>query len=307
MIMSDWVGPQNAREWFQRVFALRPILLVLLISGIFILELRFDWVERALGAYLVTTNSSRPESGAIWEKGKQTLTARKTLEEIVTDRQASQREARGATTFQQIAANISTGQGVMVSGDQFRKLYLNLPEEFAPKIISPFELLQLSSLGKWRRTYIEKAGAGLMVYLLDTHNRVLRQIRITPNFLNHFDRQQSAQVEALEDLPYFKNRIYSADRFFDALTAFPEEVQRSIVPNPESLLEIPGKIHRVGISDEAVSGFIELGFEIISGSQRSVSRVRGHEWAVWRLRTYLEGKKSTSQATGEFQEGPTSQ
>jgi hypothetical protein len=289
------------------VFALRPILLVLVISGIFILELRFDWVERALGAYLVTTNSARPESGAIWEKGKQTLTARKTLEQIVTDRQASQREARGATTFQQIAANISTGQGVMVSGDQFRNLYLNLPEEFAHKIISPFELLQLSSLGQWRRTYIEKAGAGLMVYLLDTDNRVLRQIRILPDFLIHFGRQQSARVEALEDLPYFKNRIYTADRFFGALTAFPEEVQRSIVPNPESLLEIPGKILRVGISDEAVSGFIELGFEIISGSQRSVSRVRGHEWAVWRLRTYLEEKKSTYQAIGELQEGPTSQ
>jgi hypothetical protein len=267
---------------------------------------RFCWFLSSAG-FLFWSFDSRPESGAIWEKGKQTLTARKTLEQIVTDRQASQREARGATTFQQIAANISTGQGVMVSGDQFRKLYLNLPEEFAHKIISPFELLQLSNLGQWRRTYIEKAGAGLMVYLLDTDNRVLRQIRILPDFLIHFGRQQSARVEALEDLPYFKNRIYTADRFFGALTAFPEEVQRSIVPNPESLLEIPGKILRVGISDEAVSGFIELGFEIISGSQRSVSRVRGHEWAVWRLRTYLEEKKSTSQAIGELQEGPTSQ
>ena len=57
----------------------------------------------------------------------------------------------------------------------------------------------------------------------------------------------------------------------------------------------------------AVSNPIELGFEIISGSQRSVSRVRGHEWAVWRLRTHLEEKKTTSQASGEFQEGPTSQ
>ena len=129
--MADWVDPQDIREWIRRIFAPRPILLVLIISAIFILELRFDWIERALGAYLVTTNAARPESGAIWEKGKQTLTARKTLEQIVTDRQASQRIARGATTFNQIAANVSPGQGVMLSDDHFRKLYLSLPREVA--------------------------------------------------------------------------------------------------------------------------------------------------------------------------------
>jgi hypothetical protein len=305
--MADWVSPQDIREWLRRVFALRPILLALLVSGIFILELRFDWAERALGNYLVTTNRARPESGAIWEKGKQTLTARKTLEQIVTDRQASQREARGATTFQQIAANVSSGQGVMLSADHFRRLYLNQPREFAREIISPFEILQLSSQGQWRRTYIEKTGAGLTVYLLDTNNRVLRQLKIFPNLLIHFDRRQTAGVETLEALPNFENRIYAADRFFDALTVFPEEVRRSMVPNPEILLQIPGQIVRVGISDEAVSGFIEVGFEIANGPQRTVILVQGHEWAVWRLRLNLEEKKSTSDSNTEFLEDLTSQ
>jgi len=306
-IMADWVSPQDTGEWFRRVLALRPILLVFLISGIFMLELRFDWVERALGSYLVTTNSVRPESGAIWEKGKQTLTARKTLEQIVTDRQTTQRVARGATTFQQIAAKVSPGQGVMLSGDHFRKLYLNLPQDFAREIISPFGLLQLSSQGQWRRTYIEKSGEGLMVYLLDGNNRVLRQLNIFSRFLVHFERRDTVQVETLENLPSFEKRIYAADRFFDALSAFPEEVRRSMLPNPESLLEIPGQIVRVGISDEAVSGFIELGFEIINSSQRNVIILQGHEWAVWRLRLHLEDKKSISDSSGKPREDWTTQ
>ncbi|UCE53344.1 MAG: hypothetical protein JSV31_29535 [Desulfobacterales bacterium] len=292
--MADWIDPQDIREWSRRLFALRPILLVLLVSAIFILELRIDWIERALGAYLVTTNVARPESGAIWEKGKQTLTARKTLEQIVTDRQASQRIARDATTFNQIAANVSPDQGVMLSDDHFRKLYLSLPREIAQEIISPFELVRLASEGKWRRTYFEKAGAGLMVYLLDLNNRVLQQLKITPSLLIHFEREQFAQVETLEDLPYFENRVYPADRFFDALEAFPEDVRRSMVPNPERLLRISGQIMRVGISDEAVSGFIEIGFEIINGSRRKVIIVQGHEWAVWRLRSHLEEQKSSA-------------
>jgi hypothetical protein len=305
--MSDWVSPQDGKEWLRRVFTLRPILLALLISGVLILELRFDWVERALGSYLVTTNSGRPESGAIWEKGKQTLTARKTLEQIVTDRLASQREARGATSFQQIADNVLPGQGAMLSADHFRRLYLNLPPEVARKIISPFELLQLSSKGQWRRTYIEKSGDGLVVYLLDDNNRVLRQLNIYSRFLIAFERHDTVQVETLEDLPPFENRIYAAERFFNALSAFPEEVRRSMLPNPESLLEIPGRIMRVGISDEAVSGFIELGFEITNGSQRNVIIVQGHEWAVWRLRLHLEDKKSFSDTAGNDPENWTQQ
>jgi hypothetical protein len=62
-----------------------------------------------------------------------------------------------------------------------------------------------------------------------------------------------------------------------------------MVPQPETLLEVPGQIVRIGISDETQSGFIELGFEFLDGPQRRVVLVQGYEWAVWRLRSNLEG------------------
>jgi hypothetical protein len=80
-----------------------------------------------------------------------------------------------------------------------------------------------------------------------------------------------------------------------------------MLPHPENLLNTPGQIMRVGISDEAVSGFIELGFEIINGSQRKVILIQGHEWAVWRLRTYLEENKSTADTAAEPAENRMSQ
>ena len=64
---------------------------------------------------------------------------------------------------------------------------------------------------------------------------------------------------------------------------------------------------RVGISDEAVSGFIELGFEVINGSQRKVILIKGHEWAVWRLRAHLEEKKASGNRAVELEEDRTSQ
>ena len=287
--MTEWAEPRDFRDWAKRVFALRSLLILMLLSVVFILELRFDWVERLAGSYLATTNSGRPESGSIWEKSRQTRTAQQTLEQIVTDRQALQREVRNAATFSQIAANVNPGKGVMLSANHFRKLYLQLAPSIAYDIISPFDLLELVSNGRWHRTYFEKSAGGLTIYLLDASNRVLLQLELDSVLLNQLKRGEMAMAESLDQIPIFKNRIYSADQFFNALQAFPEEVRRSIVPHPETLLEVSGQIVRVGISDETLSGFIELGFEFFDGTQHRVVLVQGHEWAVWRLRSHLEG------------------
>lgn len=287
--MTEWAEPRDLKEWAKSVFAARSVLLLMLVSCIFILELRFDWTERLIGTYLLTTNSKRPESGSIWEKSHQARAAQQTLEQILTDRQTLQREARNAATFTQIAASVAPGKGVMLSADHFRKLYLQLAPSFADDIVSPFDLLGIVSDGRWRRTYFEKSGDGLAVYLLDANNRVLQQLELNSALLSQLKRVEVSQTESLDQLPVFKNRIYSVEHFFNSLKAFPEEVRRSIVPHPEMLLEAAGHIVRVGISDETLSGFIELGFEFFDGTQKRVVVVQGHEWAVWRLRSHLEG------------------
>jgi hypothetical protein len=272
-----------------------------------ILEMRFDWVERVVGAYLVTTNSARPESGAIWEKGRQTLAAKKTLEKIVSDRQTSQREALNATSFAQIAAGISPGQGVMLSTEHFRELYLNLPPAISQEFISPLDLLRIKSEGYWRRTYFERRGQDLVVYFLDFDNRVLHQLDLPSSVLTPWNREDAAITGTLEELPNFTNRIYAAERFFDALWSLPDAVRRNVLPQPELLLKLPGQIVRVGISDETTAGFIELGFEVLNGSRREVALVQGYEWSVWRLRSRLESQEPASQASRTFQENETAQ
>jgi hypothetical protein len=299
-IVTDWAEPKTIKEWSQRVFALRPILLILLVTGILILEMRFDWVERILGAYLVTTNAARPESGAVWEKGHRARTAQINLEKIITDRQTSQREARSAQSFAQIAAGLSAGQGAMLSAERFRQLYLEMLPTVSQEIISTFDLLKIAGQGNWRRTYFEKDGDDLIAYLLDGENRVLREIDIPSNVLPQLGRQDSAAAETLEDLPIFKNRIYPAARFFEALAAFPDEIRRNMILNPAALLIPSGQIMRVGISDEAVSGYIDLGFEFANGTRRQVVLAQGQDWAVWRLRSYIEGKDTAASPITDY-------
>lgn len=265
---------------------------MLLIFGILISELRFDWMEQMMGAFLVKTNAGRPESGAIWEINRQTETAKRTLEQIVTDRQASQREARNAGSFIEISAKLAPDQGVMLSPDDFRRLYLGLPASISQEIISPFDILKIFSEDRFTRTYFEKQGNGLQVYFLDAENRVLRRLQIGANLLELISQNERAVEGTLESFPKFKNRIYPADQFLNALESLPDDSRRNVLPQPERLLMAAGRIVRVGISDETISGNIELGFEIKDGAQTRVVFMLGREWAVWQIRSKLEGKKA---------------
>lgn len=286
-----WTEPKNLSEWTQRLFSARTLMMSMLVLVLVVSELRFDWMEQTLGSFLASTNATRPESGAIWEIGKQTRTAHQAIEKIVTDRRSSYREAESATSFKQIAATIQPEEWLLVPPDLFRKLYLELPPEVAKEIIPSFELLELINNREWERTYFEKDGDGLNIYMLDKDNRVLKRLPISPDLLYMMAYSDVAFGERLENFPIFESRIYPGKLFFHVLKNVMPEVRDGVIRRPEHLLRVPGNIVRVGISDEAISGFIQIGFEIDSGAQQMVILLRGHEWAVWRMRSLLESEK----------------
>jgi hypothetical protein len=286
----DWSEPQSFMEWLKRVFSLRPIMMALVIYCILISELRFDWMEQVLGNFLVTTNSRRPESGAIWEVSRKTATAKKALERILIDRQTSQREARDATSFTQMSSGITINSGAMLSSDHFRDLYLRLPRTLAREIIPPVRLLQLYSTGDWDRTYITKSLDGLDIYLLDKGNSVLQEVKIPSSMLYRIEREEMTLDGPLENHLKLKDRVYTVESFFKALGILPEEIQQNIIPDPDWVLNLPGRLLRVGISDEAISGFVEIGFEYEVRNGLKIKLMQAREWAVWRLHLYLDNE-----------------
>ena len=300
--MQALTAPKDLRQWRTRVlaapvFLLAPVLLALIAS-----EVKLNWAERIVGAYLVAVNDARPESGAIWEKGRKTQIARLAVEKLASDREAHQRMARNAGTLDEIVGSLTPGQGAMLSAEHFRELYQKIPSGIAAEMISPFDLLRLTSEKRWARTYIEKTTDGLMVYLLEPTNHVLRQFRVASASIALMARRSALASQSLEDLASFQHRIYPAERFFAALAALPEEERRGLIAQPEKLLDVSGQITRVGVSDEALAGFVDVGMEIQSGTERRVLLLQGQDWAVWRLRSLLEGKLSKARGGRAAQE-----
>ncbi len=289
--MDSWTAPPDWNTWMRRIFGLRPLVLVLVIGLVSISELRFDWCERLIGRFLLATNVHRPESGAIWEKGHRTATALQTLNQIITDKQSVQRQVREARSFSQIAQTLAQGHDVILAASHFQALYNALPPERAGELLSPYSLIRMRSQGKWDRTFFEPAEQGLSVYFLNRDNRVLHQLQIDALLLARIEQEVNERQESLEHLPQFSGRIYDAEPFFNALEDMPEDIQRNIIPWPEKLLKTPGRIQRVGVSDEVISGHIEIGLEMEDARRTRVVMIKGRDWAVARLRSVLEGEK----------------
>ena len=289
--MNSWTAPHDTGEWLRRLFAIRPLVVTLLICLVGISELRFDWAEQMVGRFLATTNASRPESGSIWEKGHRAASAHQALDQIITDQQTIQREARSAQDFSQIAQTLAKGQDVILAASHFQMLYSALPPERAGELLSPYTLIRMRSQGQWDRTFFEPADQGFNVYFLNRDNRVLHQLQIDNRLLERIEQGESVRSESLDHLPQFSERIYGAEQFFKALEQMPEDLRRNIIPWPENLLKAPGRIRRAGISDEVLSGYIEIGLEIEDNQRSRVVLFQGRDWAVGRLRAHLEGEQ----------------
>ena len=113
--------------------------------------MHFSWLESAVGTYLISTNGLRPESGAIWEQGHQSESARNALNLHMDRRQGVQREARLASSMGQVIAGLEAGRGAMISAAHFLELYRKLPPVLSKEIASPYLLLAQWSGGKWQR------------------------------------------------------------------------------------------------------------------------------------------------------------
>lgn len=286
---SQWYAPISFKDHLKRLVALRTALVFSVVLALVVTEFRLDWIEKALGTYLVTTNAQRPESGTAWDKGRQTDQARQTLSQYTHEREGAQSDARRAVTMGQVLNGIDAQKGAMISADHFVELYLKLPRVLSNELISPYTLLTQLSSDKWKRTFFERQGSEqLQIYLLDDHNQVLHRLSVGPVLSEHIRRGEVAVQTRLDQLGDFTGRIYPAEQFFAALNTLPEEVKRGVVDSPGSLLQVSGRIVRVGISGQSMDGTVDIGFEVEDGQGAKVILTRGRVSDVRRLQWALE-------------------
>ncbi|MBC2705210.1 hypothetical protein [Desulfobacula sp.] len=289
-MIQQWYEPLNFSEWLRRAFSFLNIA-VFIITAIFIFsEFRFNWVENLVGSYLTSTNEFRPETGAIWETGKQTSNAHEYLNKIISKKEDTRKNVYQASTFSGLASGILPGEWVTLEKQQFKTLYLTLEKSTALKIIEPAQLVWLLNGSSLDRIFCEGITGGIKIYFIDSENRVIKQIDLRKEDILDIENGDRPVPGELADMEGFSGRIYPARFFFDTLFKLPADIIPDLIVNPESLLKQEGKIINIGIWNEAENGYIKLGFEFEETGGKQVVFIKGREWAVWQLSLNLRGE-----------------
>lgn len=284
----EWSEPRDLQDWFKRMFSVRSLTAVLIILLLAVFEFRFDWIERALGSYLSTTNRQRPETGVIWETAHHTEQAQDSLEEIIVDRETVQSSARSAVDLAGIVSLITDNQSVMIAPDHFLSLYMKLAPSLRARILAPMDLLYLKAEDQWDRTYLRKSGDRLSIYLIDQNNRVLHGADLPDSVLVQIERGAVVFEGSLEEWGAPADRILAADRFLYALGSLPDDTREDIMAQPEQILNAEGRLLRVGIPSRLQTTWVDIGFEIDDGARRRVVILPAREWALGQLVAVLE-------------------
>ncbi len=286
-----WDEPFKISEWFKRTISILNLTVILIAAVLVFSEFRFDWCERIIGNYLVTSNSTRPETGAVWKVGKQASSAHTYLNTIVNERRHAERYAREASSFSDLASDLFPGQWTNLDKNQFKKFYLTMPVSVASTMIQPMELVWLFSRQDMKRIFCEGNLNGMEIYFLDSKNRVIHEISFDKIKMAQLEKKEAPFKGQLEDIPGFEGHIYTGAVFFKALLSLPKDMISSLISHPEKLLAEKGRIVKAGISDEAESGYIRLGFQFNNDAGSKVVFIKGREWAVWRLNLLLSGER----------------
>lgn len=291
-MIRQWYEPASLSEWFKRIFSLLNITVCVFTFVFIVSEFRFDWVEKMLGAYLVSTNQSRPESGAMWETGRHTSNAHAHINQIISKKEDVRQNVNAADSFSLLVSSLQPGEWVTIEKHQFKELYQGLQGSAALKVIEPAELVWLLKGTGTDRIFCEGVGNGIKIYFLDTDNRVIRQIEIQKRDILEMEAGEKPFFGRLDEMDGFAGRIYSSRNFFDALFKLPPDILPDLMADPEILLDQDGRIVRIGIWNEAKNGYIRLGYEFESENGYRVVFVNGREWAVWQLSLNLKGEES---------------
>jgi hypothetical protein len=293
--MTSWYAPTSFKDNIRRLMVLRSALVISVIFSLLITEFRFDWIEGVVGAYLVSSNHQRPESGGVWDQGHQSDLARKRLSQYMHERSNVRKEMRRATTMGQVIDGMDAERGAMISAGHFVELYQKLPPVLSHEIISPYALLAYLSETHWKRTFFERQdGAQLSIYLLDAHNQVLHRLSLDSVLVEHIHNGEAVILSRLDQLDDFAGQIYSAQQFFKALNALPEEEKKGILDSPGKLLAFSDRIVRVGISSPSMAGVVDIGFEVDSAQGAKVIMTQSMASHIRQLQWLLEAQTSSA-------------
>lgn len=255
------------------VMTISIILLICLIEGI------FDVAEIIIGGLLEITNPFRVRSGTIWEIDKQDQIADQHLLGI-TENIPHKDQPPVIETLDKLKLILDEQESVVVSADQFLRLYNLLPPRSAHEIISPFDLLKIFQSNQWIWTKIIKDENSLSFIFQDGDNQILMDSYPDLAVLYHVATIEISKQTSLASMASYSDRTFSPKQFFEAFSNLPNPIKLQLINNPFRLIKWYKNIKLVAISRFVENNTVSIGFEIFNGIDYEIHTFQASELAA---------------------------
>jgi len=264
-----------------RLLTNKKLLLSLgIIIILIVVEFTTDFVEIVLGSVIELTNPYRPKSGTIWELHKKDQLASEQLEQITKSLPDKKQEIPEINDLIQLKTKLEEQQTLLITADQFRSLYIQIPIRISGDIISPFDLLKLSHSRKWIWTKIVKNDSSLSFFFIDGDRQLLMDTYPPLSVLYNIPDANKSHVVALDSMNIFEGRTISRNQFFAVFDDLPNSVKLRLINNPFQLVRWDSNIQKVGISRYVDDNTVTIGFQINQGIYTEVYTFEASDWAV---------------------------
>ena len=285
---SDLETPPSDRGIFVKIITNKKLIITLSTLFIFItLEFMTDFIEVTIGSIIELTNPFRSKSGTIWERHKKDLIANDQMKEISRSVPEKNEEISKISDLLQLKAELQNKETVMITADQFRTLYNQIPPRISYDVISPFDLLKLYHSKKWIWTKIVKTETLLSIYFLDGERQLLMDSYPSLSVLYNIPQTENRHEVALDSMNIYQGRTITSDQFFSAFDDLSNSIKRQIISNPFQLIKWDKNIRKVAISRYSIDNIVNVAFEINQGIYTEIYTFEARELAVYYLITKL--------------------
>jgi hypothetical protein len=154
---------------------------------------------------------------------------------------------------------------LVISADQFLKIYNTLPPQSAGAIISPLELLKTFYHNQWVWTKITKGESSLHFYFLDGANQLLLDSYPDLSLFYRVVIDEKTSYQSIETMNIFSGRTITPEQFFNAFNRLPNSIKLQLINNPFQLVKWHGDIRSVAIARYIEGNTVLIGFEVSNG------------------------------------------
>lgn len=272
---------RNLKTKIFRLLTNKNFLIILsVLMLITIIEFTTDFVEIALGNIVELTNPYRPKSGTIWDLHKKDRLASEQLKEIVASLPDEQPELPEISDLVQLKIQLEQQKSLLITADQFRDLYNQIPTRIAGDVVPPLDLLKLSHNRKWIWTKIVKNDSSLSFFFFDGDKQLLMDSYPPLSVLYAFPATDRPGSISLDSMEIFRGRTISRDQFFAVFDDLPNSVKLRLINNPFQLVKWDRNIQKVAVSRYVDDNTVGIGFQVNQKIYTEIYTFEANDWAV---------------------------